>query len=471
MANVLTKICDDKALEVEELKQQYPSSLFAELKPSQKSFYDALAAPKTSYIFECKKASPSKGLIRENFDLDEITSAYSKEASCFSVLTDEKYFQGKHQYLQYVANKVSQPVLNKDFFIDPFQVHLARYLGADAILLMLSVLNDEQYKALAELSYQCNMDVLTEVSNQEETERALNLGATIIGINNRNLRDLSTDLANTEALVPIIKNDPRFEGVIISESGIYTNADIQRLSPLVDGFLVGSALMAQTDLHLAIKQLAYGKVKICGIRSAEQASMVSEFPVSYLGLIFAPNSPRFVSIETALEIVKAVEQHYVGVFVDAPLEQVVEYAGKLSLSAVQLHGHESDDYIVSLRQSLPQDVEIWKALAIRKDENAKAKSDVEALSKLVALNKLSRILLDCKVGDQAGGTGQQFDWSVLESLSNKQTLVLAGGIGANNVQEANATGVGIIDANSLLESAPGIKSSALITQFFEQLRS
>ena len=113
--------------------------------PSQKSLFAALSQPNAGYIFECKKASPSKGLIREHFDLDEILEAYSPYAAGISVLTDEKYFQGKFEYLEYVTARVTQPVLNKDFFVDTYQVYLARYYNADAVLLMLSVLNDEEY--------------------------------------------------------------------------------------------------------------------------------------------------------------------------------------------------------------------------------------------------------------------------------------------------------------------------------------
>lgn len=350
MANVLEQIVADKRDELKIKKEQLPLAQFKDkLKPSNNSFYDALAAKGTSYIFECKKASPSKGLIRENFDLDEITDAYQKEAACFSVLTDEKYFQGKSEYLQYVSKKVSQPTINKDFFIDEYQVYLGRYLGANAVLLMLSVLSDEQYKALATITHALNMDVLTEVSNAQETQRALALGANIIGINNRDLRDLSTNLATTELLAPIIKNDARFKGVIISESGIYTNEDVRRLSPLVDAFLVGSALMAKANIDLAVSQLVYGSVKVCGITSIEQARLVADFPVSYLGFIFAPNSSRYVSIETALEITRQVAHQFVGVFVNQPLEQVAEYAHKLSLQAVQLHGQESLEYALELK--------------------------------------------------------------------------------------------------------------------------
>ena len=472
MANVLEQIVADKREELKLKKEMLPLSQFIHLlSPSTNSFFDALSASGISYIFECKKASPSKGLIRENFDLNEITEAYQKEAACFSVLTDEKYFQGKFEYLQYVSQKVSQPTLNKDFFVDEYQVYLARHLGANAVLLMLSVLSDEQYKKLAERAHSFAMDVLTEVSNEQETERALDLGANIIGINNRDLRDLSTNLATTERLAPRIKQDPRFSGVIISESGIYTYQDVQRLSALVDGFLVGSALMAKDNLSLAVSSLVYGKIKVCGVTSIEQANLIASYPVTYMGLIFAPNSKRYVSIETAREITHKLKHQFVGVFVNQAIAQVAEYAHKLSLKAVQLHGQEDKVYIKELRQFLPLDCEIWKAIALDIDHVEPLQNMLSDLHEQIDAKHLSRILLDCKVGTISGGTGKAFDWRLLDAINDKSALVLAGGVSCQNIQTASQLGVGIIDVNSGVEESPGNKTPSKLDELFALLRA
>ena len=256
MPNVLEKIVADKRIEVDARKSALPLESFkADLVPSNKSLFDALNEPNAGFIFECKKASPSKGLIREHFDLDEILAAYTPYAAGISVLTDEKYFQGKFEYLAYVTERVAQPVLNKDFFIDTYQVYLARHYNADAVLLMLSVLDDVQYRELATVANSLSLDILTEVSNEEEMRRAIALEANIIGINNRNLRDLSTDLATTEHLVPMLESATH-DFVVISESGIYTHEDVLRLSPLCQGFLVGSALMSQANLKRAVQSLS-----------------------------------------------------------------------------------------------------------------------------------------------------------------------------------------------------------------------
>ena len=463
-ANILEKIVLDKRQELLQMKADLPLERFKDsLTPSDRSLFQALATPQARFILECKKASPSKGLIRDNFDLDEIIAAYAPYAAGISVLTDKKYFQGDFEYLRYVRKRVTQPVLNKDFVIDPYQVYLARYHHADAILLMLSILSDDEYRQLSSLAAQLQLDVLTEVSNVQEAHRAIALDANIIGINNRNLRDLSTDLATTEQLVPLLTTPENGNRLIISESGIYTNQDVHRLAPLVDGFLVGSSLMAEADLQGAVKRLLYGQVKVCGITRVEDASLVKALGAQYCGLIFAEHSPRYVTPEQAAVIVEQCPHHYVGVFVDTPIETVSALARDLTLRAVQLHGHEDQKYITALRAALPQNTQIWKMKGLQTDA---------VLADLPAMNEqdVDYFLLDCKVGEQSGGTGQQFNWRLLSTLPNKTQLILAGGIKPSNTSKAMATGVGIIDINSGVESAPGIKDKYLLQETFAVLQ-
>jgi indole-3-glycerol phosphate synthase/phosphoribosylanthranilate isomerase len=459
VANVLEKIVDDKRLELVERKKKLPLETFKDqLTPSDRSFYQALKQPNAGFVFECKKASPSKGLIREHFDLDEIIAAYGPYAACISVLTDEKYFQGKFEYLEYVRARVTQPVLNKDFFVDPYQIYLARHHNADAVLLMLSVLNDQEYLSLAEIAKQYQLDVLTEVSNEQEVHRALALNANIIGINNRDLRDLSTNLETTEKLAPIITASGQ-DCVVISESGIYTNQDVRRLAPLVDGFLVGSSVMAEENLLAAVKKLVFGMTKVCGLTREQDAQVVKQSGALYGGLIFAEKSPRYLSLEQAKKLVNSVPFDYVGVFVDAPVQQILEYVRKLDLRAVQLHGQESQQYITNLRQRLPKTCQIWKALGVK--------------NKLPNLEykQVDMLLLDYKVGQQSGGTGQQFDWQLLSQLTNKNNIILAGGLAADNIQAAIKWQVAGLDINSGVESSSGIKDKSKIEQTYLALRA
>ena len=452
MANVLDKIVADKKQELIERKAKRPLASFKELAvPTSRDFYSALAAKGTQFILECKKASPSKGLIREPFDLTEITSVYKKYATCMSVLTDEKYFQGNFDYLEFVRSQVEQPLICKDFFIDEYQIYMARIYGGDAILLMLSVLDDEQYNALRAVAESLNMAVLTEVSNEQEVTRALALNATIIGINNRDLRDLSTDLATTEKLRQLIPSDK----VVISESGIYTHQDVKRLAPLCDGFLIGSSLMAERDLERACRSVILGENKVCGLTREQDAQAAYNSGAVFGGLIFHPKSPRYVDLDCAKAITQSAPLAYVGVFVNESLEQVSDYAHTLKLAAVQLHGQEDSDYIASLRAKLPANCQIWKAQAIK-----------GALPSPV--NGVDRHLYDTHSDSQAGGTGKTFDWSVLSDATTG--FMLAGGLNPDNIPDALFHGALGLDLNSGVEVSPGKKCANKLNDAFASIR-
>ncbi|NMC23393.1 MAG: bifunctional indole-3-glycerol-phosphate synthase TrpC/phosphoribosylanthranilate isomerase TrpF [Serratia sp.] len=448
---VLHKIVRDKEIWVAARKEQQPLASFQnEITQSQRSFYHALQGARTAFILECKKASPSKGTIRDNFDPVEIASVYKDYASAISVLTDEKYFQGSFDFLPLVSKTVTQPVLCKDFIIDPYQIHLARFYQADAILLMLSVLNDEQYIQLAAVAHSLNMGVLTEASNEEELDRAVQLKAKVVGINNRDLRDLSIDLDRTRQLAPRVPH-----GVtVISESGINTYGQIRELSRFANGFLIGSALMSEDDLSSAVRRVLLGDNKVCGLTRAEDAKAAHEAGAIYGGLIFVEASPRFVTQAQASEVQKGAPLKYVGVFRDQPVAEIAHTAQTLNLTAVQLHGDEDQAYIDTLREALPSGVQIWKALSVKDSIPA---SD---------LNRVDRYVLD----NGKGGTGHRFDWSTLEGqdLSN---VLLAGGLGADNCVQAAQLGCAGLDFNSGVESEPGIKDAEKITAVFQTLRA
>ncbi len=448
---VLHKIVRDKEIWVAARKEQQPLASFQnEITQSQRSFYHALQGARTAFILECKKASPSKGTIRDNFDPVEIASVYKDYASAISVLTDEKYFQGSFDFLPLVSKTVTQPVLCKDFIIDPYQIHLARFYQADAILLMLSVLNDEQYIQLAAVAHSLNMGVLTEASNEEELDRAVQLKAKVVGINNRDLRDLSIDLDRTRQLAPRVPH-----GVtVISESGINTYGQIRELSRFANGFLIGSALMSEDDLSSAVRRVLLGDNKVCGLTRAEDTKAAHEAGAIYGGLIFVEASPRFVTQAQASEVQKGAPLKYVGVFRDQPVAEIAHTAQTLNLTAVQLHGDEDQAYIDTLREALPSGVQIWKALSVKDSIPARD------------LNRVDRYVLD----NGKGGTGHRFDWSTLEGqdLSN---VLLAGGLGADNCVQAAQLGCAGLDFNSGVESEPGIKDAEKITAVFQTLRA
>ncbi|WP_449551095.1 bifunctional indole-3-glycerol-phosphate synthase TrpC/phosphoribosylanthranilate isomerase TrpF [Lelliottia amnigena] len=451
MQTVLAKIVADKAIWVEARKEQQPLASFQnDVVPSSRRFYDALKGARTAFILECKKASPSKGVIRDDFDPARIAEVYKHHASAISVLTDEKYFQGSFDFLPIVSQIAPQPILCKDFIIDAYQIWLARFYQADACLLMLSVLDDEQYRQLAAVAHSLNMGVLTEVSNEEELERAIALEANVVGINNRDLRDLSIDLNRTRQLAPRLG-----AGVtVISESGINTYAQVRELSHFANGFLIGSAMMSCEDLNVAVRRVLLGENKVCGLTRGQDAAAALEAGAIYGGLIFVDGSPRTVSESQARDVMAAAPLSYVGVFRDAPVEDVVAKAENLSLAAVQLHGSEDQHYIDALRQALPAQIQIWKAQSV---SNILPPRD---------LNHVDKYVLD----NGQGGTGQRFDWSLLngEKLDN---VLLAGGLSPDNCVEAAKASCAGLDFNSGVESQPGIKDASKLASVFKTLRA
>lgn len=451
---ILTRIVATRRERLETVYTHYDmAALEANLQPSQRSLAEALSGPASSFILECKKASPSKGLIRADFHPVTIAQTYARYAAAISVLTEPDYFQGDFAYLAAVSAAVSVPVLCKDFIVDERQVLLARHFGADAILLMLSILDDEHYKRLVQLAQRLQLDVLTEVSTAAEMHRANALGAQIIGINNRNLHDLSIDPQRSIELSQLAHAD----ALLVAESGFSNHSQVRTTAPYVDGFLIGSALSAQPNIDQACRELIYGQHKVCGLGSAQDAMVVRAAGGAYGGFIFVPASPRAVTLEQA-QVVKAAEPdlNYVGVFVNRPLAEVVNYSQQLGLVAVQLHGDEDRDYCADLRQALPSTVQIWRAMGI-----------IESVQ-FIDSDAIDYWLLD----SPGGGTGQAFNWQPLAALTANQRkqCILAGGLNQDNAALALQTGIQRLDFNSGVERERGHKDAGKIIALFAHLR-
>lgn len=458
---ILQQIVLDKMAWVEQQQRKYPlSEWIKKIEKSDRSFYQALAQgnhQRPAFILECKKASPSKGLIRADFDLVAIADVYKHYASAISVLTDEKYFQGDFAYIQQVRNQVAQPVLCKDFMISPYQVYFARFHQADAILLMLSVLDDQTYQELADLAHALGMGVLTETANQAELERAIKLGAKVIGINNRDLHDLSVDLNRTP---PLAKQIPA-DRIIISESGIYSHQQVQQLKPFVHGFLIGSSLMGSLDLNNAVRAVIYGENKVCGLTRSQDVRQVYAQGGLYGGLIFVPHSPRCLSLRQAQELVTQAPLRFVGVFQNQPIDFILNIACQLNLFAVQLHGNENADFIEQLRSQLPAHIQIWQASSIEIDAPQSA-------VKLCHQAGVDRYVMDSKTAQQQGGTGKAFDWQLIPAELKAKTM-LAGGLKLDNIDQALAQHCLGLDLNSGLESRPGLKDSEKVRLVFAKI--
>ena len=260
---ILDKILQTKAVEVAAAKRREPlaelQNRVGDLEDRPRGFARALRimadSGGTAVIAEVKKGSPSKGVIRADFDPLEIAESYQRAgATCLSVLTDESYFFGHLRYLGLIREQVSLPLLRKDFIIDPYQIVEARVAGADAVLLIAAALSDEQLQELAALANEMRLDTLLEVHDDEELERALKLPVDLIGINNRNLKTFVTDLAVTEQLAGRIP-EPQ---LAVAESGINCRADIERLRAAGAGaFLIGESLMREADIEAKLHSLIY----------------------------------------------------------------------------------------------------------------------------------------------------------------------------------------------------------------------
>ncbi len=260
MSDILQKIAKYKIVEVATAKALLPlSELEARAKDQApvRGFTDHIRAKTKmsdyALIAEIKKASPSKGLIREDFDPKGFARAFEAGgAACLSVLTDKPSFQGDPAFLTEARAACALPVLRKDFMLDPYQVPEARLWGADCILIILAMVDDDTAKSLEDAASGWDLDVLIEVHDEAELDRALNLRSPLIGINNRNLKTFATDLTTTERLAPLVPSDR----IVIAESGLSTPQDLSRMAKAnVTAFLIGESLMRQTDVAGATRAL------------------------------------------------------------------------------------------------------------------------------------------------------------------------------------------------------------------------
>jgi len=299
------------------------------------------------------------------------------------------------------------------------------------------------------------MDAIVEVHDEAELARALSIGAAIIGINNRDLKSLRTDLAVTERLAPMVPADI----LLISESGVSSYRDVQRLAPMVDAFLVGSSLMAADDIAEAARALVHGRTKLCGLTRIEDVELAARSGATHAGLILVPGTPRAIEPALARELAGATqgaELKAVGVFCDAQPDVVARTAEAIRLDVVQLHGQESEADIAAIKHSL-SDAEVWAACGVGDDLDEPRRT-------------ADRHLFDTRRNGYLGGSGSVFDWSMLAGRSELRDAFLAGGIGPDNAAEAARVGAYGLDIGSRIEESPGRKDPAKVEALFAALR-
>jgi indole-3-glycerol phosphate synthase/phosphoribosylanthranilate isomerase len=440
-------------------------------------FEAALRQQDFNFICEVKKASPSKGIIAEHFPYLDIAKEYEVAgAAAISVLTEPDFFKGDKKYLQEIASTVKIPVLRKDFIIDEYQIYQAKVWGASAILLICACLDVPTLTKFRELADSLGLSSLVEAHDEHEVQMAIDCGARIIGVNNRNLKDFTVDVQNSVRLRNLVQDDVIF----VSESGLETPEDIQVLRDNN----IGVALMGETFMRSPnkVEKLAYlygptyytPKVKMCGISKVETIPAVVEAKPDYMGLVFAP-SKRQVTVDQAKTLVEELHKQYtkrynngaeqsnndeiktVGVFVNETLDNLVSIATETNLDAVQLHGDEDEAFIQSLKERT--NVEVWKAVQIRSAADAEAWIDSSA----------DMLLFDAYHKDERGGTGEVFDWSCLDEF--ERPFMLAGGIDSTNVARAIRTVRPYgIDISSGIETE-GVKDDEKIKAFTNIVRT
>ena len=456
---VLAAIINKKVENIAAIKE-YNASLSDNtcVKRKPHEFKRAFEGNRRHFILECKKSSPSLGDFCPDFNLEKIVSCYNDRADAISVLTEEFFFKGSFEYLKQVRKLTEKPLLCKDFIIAKEQIEIAKKIGSDAVLLMLSVLTFDKFLELYEFAKTLNLDVLTEVSNEVEAKFAIEHHIDIVGINNRDLRTLKIDLSNAKKLYPLFPDNT----VVISESGIKTHRDIVNMLPLKN-FLIGSALCSEIDIDIKANTLLYGFNKLCGLTDKEGIETAINNKFSLAGLIFAEKSPRCINLEQAAKLalnpIYKSKINFCGVFKDAEITSVIEIASKLCLKFVQLHGKESPDYIKTLHEKCPQ-LTIIKALGM----NESLSHEDLVLFKEYAVTA-DYLLLDSK----NPGSGKEFDKSLIPDFINKDKTIISGGIGPSNIASILTLNFCGVDCNSCLESAPGKKDPVLVRELFNRI--
>ncbi len=450
MSSVLDKILAAKRDDVAAAKAERPG--FGKLAASDRDFRAALAAPGRRFIMEVKKASPSRGPIRPDLRLEELLPLYDRHADAVSVLTDAQFFGGSGDDLKRARRITSRPLLRKDFIVDTWQIDEARYLGADAILLIVGALSDDELREFREQAESLGMDALVEIHDEGELARALASGAKIIGVNNRNLRDLTTDLSTTERLAPLIP-----DGIVtVTESGVENHGDVMRLSGKTDAYLIGSSILAAENMAVKVKELVYGPVKICGITRRSDALMALDAGATWLGFIFHPASPRAVTVEQCLDLTRGLPGLKIGVFVDQNAEEIEAIARRCALHGMQIHGEDRVETVRYLKSHL-DGVFVTCVLPVGGDAPEIPDSPADYF------------LLDTASAAH-GGSGRSFDWDLLAGLDLSKRVFLAGGLDPSNVAEAARVGAFALDLASGVESSPGVKDGAKLTALFTALR-
>ncbi len=496
----LKKIIQVKKMEIMQSKKQRPlSALKINLTKSSRSLKQAILSHQgIALIAEFKRTAPSSdGRNSADFyrhTLSQILPLYEQYAHAISILTDTSYFNGTLKDLAYAASVTTRPILRKDFIFDIYQVYESRANGADAILLIARLLTDAQIIEFCAHANQLGMEVVLEIHTATELPRIASLlllpavSIAVIGINNRDLETLSVDTMVTKNLCGIIKKKyPALleHCAVLAESGIATGHDISRLPPEIRAILVGRALMKSTPDTMVsklqeLRKLQYSKqltkIKVCGITNLFDAKQVAKVGTNYAGLVFVPESRRYITVKKAAGIIAQTGKtfqslEFAGVFANERIQKISRIITNLQLDCVQLHGAESSGYVRKLKKLHPK-LTIIKAFCIPPECST---AEINACSANIKKCPADYVLIDSLNGRASGGSGIPLTDTAIDSLRRKipdifsTRLFIAGGITDTNVAAILSRKPFGIDICSGTEEKAGKKSHEKLQRIFRQL--
>ncbi len=413
-----------------------------------------------SIIAELKPASPSAGVLNNTRTVAEVVSSY-RNAVALSILTDGNFFGSSFEKLSEVRAATDKPLLCKDFILSKYQVYRARECGADAVLLIVKLLQRDLLAELFREIDELGMTPVVEVQTEEELQVAETLNSEVILINNRNLETLEMDLETTARLAPLVKNAKH----VIAASGVETPSDMIRLARHAKTFLIGSALMKSNDPADTLQQflkaaqcIASPRIKLCGFRDLKDATAATDLGVDYLGLIFVDESRRRVTVDDAEVICKALKGKVklVGVFQNSDVEQVNAIVTRLNLDLVQYHGNESPE------QCRRTDCPVIKVFQVSNEFDS---------TQLHRYRDCVEYFMFDRPKSNADESWLSNAISILSKERIHQEFFIAGGLDESNVANAiEGLQPFAVDVASSIENGPGVKDQEKMTRFVETVR-
>ncbi len=466
MKDILEEIIADKRDEV------------AAAKEKRQSMKRALEESTTGIIAEFKRKSPSKGWIHADARVEDVVPLYAEGgASAVSVLTNSKYFGGSADFVVQARRLApDMPILRKEFIIDPYQVYESKAIGADAVLLIAAALTPSLYGSLLTAAHSVGLEVLLEVHESAELAYLHHGVPDMLGVNNRSLGTFHTDVQHSfdiaAEMCAAVADIPEEERpLLVSESGIDSVDMVRRLRRVgFRGFLIGERFMREPDPGEALadfcRQLTPRRIKVCGMRDADNIRDVESLGVDLMGFVFYDGSKRNVTDVPAYLPSRC---RRVGVFVNADIPYIIYRAREFGLNYVQLHGDETAEYITALRHAFADagliGVKIIRAVTIGSEDDVRRARMWDGCADMLLFETPSA---------NYGGSGKAFNWTLLSGYNGRTPFLLAGGIGSESLDAlrsfSHSKWVGV-DLNSKFETAPGLKDTVRLRHFVERLRT